>query len=50
MEFELPAALRGILACQCIDVGRVVSERPEGILLGALVTPLGLLQAISEHS
>ena len=50
MEFEAPEALRGIPARQCIDVGRMVSERPEGIVLGALVTPLALLQTIAGHS
>ncbi len=50
MEFEMPEALRGISVRQRIDVGRVVSERTEGTVLGALVTPLGLLQAIAEHS
>ena len=28
----------------------MVSERPEGIVLGGLLTPLGLIQAVSEYS
>lgn len=28
----------------------MVSERAERIVLGGLVTPLGLIQAVSEHS
>ena len=50
MQFELPDAIRAIPVRECIEVGRVVSERPEGIVLGGVVTPLGLIQAVSEYS
>jgi hypothetical protein len=49
-EFEPPAAVREIPASQCSEVTRLVSERPEAVVLGGLVVPLGLIQAVSEYS
>jgi hypothetical protein len=49
-QFGLPATLREISACQCLEVTRLVSERPEGIVPGGLLVPLGLIQAVSEYS
>src|SRR2546425_6942258 len=49
-QLEPPEDLREIPAGQCGEVGRMVSERPEGIVLGRLVVPLGLIQAVSEYS
>src|SRR2546422_7736434 len=43
-QLEPPEELREILVRQCGEVGRMVSERPEGIVLGRLVVPLGLIQ------
>ena len=50
LELGLPGALRAFPASQCGEVSRMVSERPEGIVLGGLLTPLGLIQAVSEYS
>jgi hypothetical protein len=49
-QFELPEAIREISVCQCLEVTRLVSERPEGSLSGGLLVPLGLIQAVSEYS
>jgi len=49
-RFDLPEAVREIPVCQCLEVTRLVSERPEGILPGGLLVPLGLIQAVSEYS
>ena len=49
-QFALPEAVREIPVHQREEVSRLVSERPEGIVLGGLLTPLGLVQAISEYS
>ena len=49
-QFELPEAVREISVCQCLEVTRLVSERPEGVLPGGLLVPLGLIQAVSEYS
>ena len=50
VELELPAALRAFPASLCGEVGRMVSERAEGPGLGGFLTPLGLIQAVSEYS
>ena len=50
VELELPAALRAFPASLCGEVGRMVSERAEGIGLLGLLTPLGLIQAVSQYS
>ncbi len=50
VELELPAALQAFPASLCGEVGRMVSERAEGIGLLGLLTPLGLIQAVSQYS
>jgi hypothetical protein len=49
-QFELPEAIREIASYQCTEVTRLVSERPEGIVAGGLLVPLGLIQAVSVYS
>lgn len=49
-QFELPAAIREVASRQCAEVTRFVSERPEGIVAGGLLVPLGLIQAVSVYS
>lgn len=49
-QVELPETVREMSVCQCLEVTRLVSERPEGILPGGLLVPLGLIQAVSEYS
>ncbi len=49
-DFSLPPGLGDIPVRQCHEVGRLVSERPEGIVPGMLLTPLGLMQAASLYS
>ena len=49
-DFSLPPGVGDIPVSQWHEVGRLVSERPEGILPGALLTPLGLMQAASLYS
>jgi hypothetical protein len=49
-RFDLPESVREMSVCQCLEVTRLVSERPEGILPGGLLVPLGLIQAVSEYS
>ena len=46
----VPEAIRAIPVGQRAEVSRLVTERPEGIVLGGLVTPLGLIQAMSLYS
>jgi hypothetical protein len=48
--FSLPAGVRDLPVSQCHEVGRLVSERPEGVVPGTLLTPLGLMQAASLYS
>jgi len=47
---ELPPAVVETAITQRIDVGRVVAETVRGILIGGLLTPLGLIQATSEYA
>ncbi len=49
-QFELPEAIREVASRQCAEVTRFVSERPEGIVAGGLLVPLGLIQAVSVYS
>ena len=49
-EVHLPEALSAFPARQCGEITRVVSERAAGLGLGGLVTPLGLIQAVSLYS
>jgi hypothetical protein len=46
----VPEAIRAIPVRQRAQVSRLVTERPEGIVLGSLVTPLGLIQAMSLYT
>jgi hypothetical protein len=39
-----------IPAGQCLEVTRLVSERPGGIVAGSLLVPLGLIQAVSVYT
>ncbi len=48
-EFDLPEALRAIPVDRYGEVSRMVSERAEGIGLGSLLTPLGLIHAVSLY-
>ena len=49
-EFELPAAIRDTAASQRVEVTRVVAEAVQGIVIGGLLTPLGLIQAIASYT
>jgi hypothetical protein len=49
-ELHWPDALAAFPAQRCGEISRVVSERIEGSGLGGLLTPLGLIQAVSEYS
>jgi len=49
-ELELPAALRDTAPTQRFEVSRMVAEAVQGVLIGGLMIPLGLIQAISEHT
>ena len=48
-EFELPETIAAIAASQRVEVTRVVAKPVQGIVIGGLLTPLGLIQAISEY-
>lgn len=50
IEFELPAAIRDTAVSQRVEVSRVVAEAVQGIVIGGLLTPLGLIQAIAGHT
>jgi hypothetical protein len=47
-SLELPPAVGETVLAQRIEVHRVVAEAVQGIVLGGLLTPLGLIQAIGE--
>ncbi len=47
---ELPEAILAFPTCQRVEVSRLVTERPEGVVLGSLLTPLGLIQAMALYS
>jgi hypothetical protein len=49
-QFEVPETVRAIPAHQCLEVTRLVSERPEGAIPGGLLVPLGLVRTVSEYS
>lgn len=49
-QFEVPEPVRAAPAHQCLEVTRLVSEHPEGIVPGRLLAPLGLIQAVSIYS
>ena len=50
LRFELPPEVGGIPTPRREEVSRLVTERPEGIGLGSLLIPLGLIQAIATYS
>jgi hypothetical protein len=49
-EFELPAAIAETAVSERIEVGRVVAEAVQGIVIGGLLVPLGLIQAICAYA
>jgi len=49
-EFELPAAIRETTVTQRFEVSRLVAESVRGVIIGGLMIPLGLIQAIAEHT
>jgi hypothetical protein len=49
-DFPLPPGVDGVPVSQCHEVSRLVSERPEGIVPGTLLTPLALIEAASLYS
>jgi len=49
-ELEMPAAIRATAVCERAEVSRVVAEGTRGIVIGGLLTPLGLLQAMAEYA
>src|SRR5262249_3140539 len=48
-ELELPPVVAAIASAQRIEVSRVVAEATRGIVIGGLLTPLGLFHAIWEY-
>ena len=46
-EFELPVTIRETTVSERVEVTRVVAEAVQGIVIGGLLTPLGLIQAIA---
>lgn len=48
-EFELPVTIRETTVSERVEVTRVVAEAVQGIVIGGLLTPLGLIQAIAQH-
>jgi len=49
-EFELPAAIRDTAVSKRVEISRVVAEAAQGIVIGGLLTPLGLIQAMAGHT
>lgn len=49
-EFELPAAIRDTAVSQRVEISRVVAEAARGIVIGGLLTPLGLIQAMAGYT
>ena len=49
-EFELPAAIRDTAVSQRVEISRVVAEAARGIVIGGLLVPLGLIQAMAGHT
>jgi N-acyl-L-homoserine lactone synthetase len=48
-ELELPAAVAATAPAHRIEVSRLVAEATHGIVIGGLLTPLGLIQAICQY-
>jgi hypothetical protein len=49
-EMELPGAIRESSIRERAEVSRVVAEATHGVVIGGLLTPLGLLQAMTEYA
>jgi hypothetical protein len=49
-EFELPAAVRETAIPERIEVGRVVAEAVQGVVIGGLLIPLGLIHAVCAYA
>ena len=49
-ELELPAAVRETAVAERIEVSRVVAEGVQGIVIGGLLVPLGLVHAICAYA
>jgi hypothetical protein len=45
--FELPEAIAKTAVAQRVEVTRVVAEAVQGVVIGGVLTPLGLIQAIA---
>jgi hypothetical protein len=48
-DLELPSAVASAAPAERIEVSRVVAEATHGIVIGGLLTPLGLIQAIHAY-
>jgi len=49
-ECDLPAVVRATAVAERIEVGRVVAEAVQGIVIGGLLVPLGLIHAICVYA
>jgi hypothetical protein len=49
-EFELPAAVRETAVSERIEVGRVVAEAVQGVIVGGLLIRLGLIHAVCAYA
>lgn len=49
-ELDLPPAVRDTAPGRRFEVSRMVAESVQGVIIGGLMIPLGLIQAISEHT
>jgi hypothetical protein len=49
-EFDLPPAVSATAPAHRIEVSRLVAEATHGIVIGGLLTPLGLMHAICEYA
>lgn len=49
-DLELPRAVEKTAIAQRIEVSRIVAEAVHGIVIGGLLTPLGLIHAIGEYA
>jgi hypothetical protein len=48
-DLELPAAMQETALSERAEISRLVGESTHGIVIGGLLTPLGLLQALVEY-
>jgi hypothetical protein len=49
-ELDLPTAVRDTAPDRRFEVSRMVVESVQGVIIGGLMIPLGLIQAISEYT